>query len=148
LSEQLGIQAQELPGFASVKGARVIEKTGSSFLIEFSIPQESPYFDGHFPGFSLLPAVAQVELVIRFASEFFGTGIDISEMRRIKFSKFILPDAPLHLRLQKDEKSLMFKLVSPVDESVYSSGALSISSINNSNNKDFSKDFSVKGEGK
>jgi 3-hydroxymyristoyl/3-hydroxydecanoyl-(acyl carrier protein) dehydratase len=115
-------------GFGSLGeagGVRVIEKTENSVALEFSVPVSSPYFDGHFPEFSLLPAVAQAELVIRFASEYLGTGIDVSEMKRIKFTKFIRPNTPLFMRLEKSGKSVGFKIFLPEEESVYSSGTIS-----------------------
>jgi 3-hydroxymyristoyl/3-hydroxydecanoyl-(acyl carrier protein) dehydratase len=46
-------------GFASLEGVKVIEQKENYAEIEFSIPAGSLYFDGHFPEFSLLPAVAQ-----------------------------------------------------------------------------------------
>ena len=121
------VQSQAGSGFGSLNGVKLIEKTGNSVSVEFSVAPSNPYFDGHFPEFSLLPAVAQVELIIRFASEYLETGIDISEMRRVKFTQFILPDTPLFLRLEKDEKIIRFKITSPEDKSLYSSGILTIS---------------------
>jgi len=111
-------------GFASLEGVRVIEQKENTLEIEFSIPETSPYFDGHFPQFSLLPAVAQTELVIRFASAYLGTGIDATEMKRVKFTKFIRPNVTLHMRLEKSESSVGFKIFSPDDESVYSHGTI------------------------
>ena len=114
-------------GFRNLNGIKVIERTENSVAIEFSAPPDNPYFDGHFPEFSLLPALGQVELIIRFASEHLGTGIDISRMRRVKFTKFILPNAPLLLRLEKSEKNITFKIFSLKDKSLYSSGTLEVS---------------------
>jgi len=111
-------------GFASLEGVRVIEQKENAVEIAFSIPETSPYFDGHFPQFSLLPAVAQTELVIRFASEYFGSRIDVAEMKRIKFTKFIRPNMSLHMRIEKGEKSVRFKIFSSANESVYSSGTI------------------------
>jgi len=111
-------------GFASLKDVKVIEQKENSVEIEFFIPADSPYFDGHFPEFSLLPAVAQTELVIRFASEYLGTGINVTEMKRIKFTKFIRPNTPLLMLLEKNERSVGFKIFSPGKESVYSSGTI------------------------
>jgi 3-hydroxymyristoyl/3-hydroxydecanoyl-(acyl carrier protein) dehydratase len=111
-------------GFASLEGVKVIEQKENYAEIEFSIPETSPYFDGHFPGFSLLPAVAQTELVIRFASEYLGTGIDAAEMKRVKFTKFIRPNVTLIMRLEKSESSVGFKIFSPGEESVYSYGTI------------------------
>ena len=111
----------------NINGVKVIEKSENSVAVEFSIPPDNSYFDGHFPEFSLLPALAQVELIIHFASKHLGTGIDISEMRRVKFTQFILPNALLLLRLEKGEKNINFKIISPKDKSLYSSGTLAIS---------------------
>ena len=111
-------------GFASLEGVKVIEQKENYAEIEFSIPETSPYFDGHFPEFSLLPAVAQTEMVIRFASEYLGTGIDAAEMKRVKFTKFIRPNVTLIMRLEKSESSVRFRIFSPGEESVYSHGTI------------------------
>ena len=110
-----------------LNGIKLLEKNENSAAVEFSVSETSPYFDGHFPGFSLLPAVAQVELVIRFASEYFETGIDILEMRRIKFTKFVRPNLPLRLELEKKDKTVSFKLITPGGQEVYSRGIIEIS---------------------
>ena len=119
-------EKQYLPGFSALDGLKIVEKSDKAIALEFSIPPHNPYFDGHFPEFSLLPAVAQMELIIRFASEYFGTGIDVKEMRRIKFTKFIRPHAPLSLRLEKGEKNITFKIISREDDSVCSSGIFAV----------------------
>jgi uncharacterized membrane protein/acyl-CoA synthetase (AMP-forming)/AMP-acid ligase II len=111
-------------GFGELDSEKVIEKTDNSVSLELVIPDSSPYFDGHFPGFHLLPAVAQTELVIRFAARYLGTGIEISEMKRVKFTSFIRPGAPLLLKLTKKEKNISFTLSSPGGETVYSLGTV------------------------
>jgi len=103
---------------------KVIEKTDNSVSLEFSVPNTSPYFDGHFPGFPILPAVAQMELITCFASRYFGTGAGLSEIRRIKFTKLIRPFAPLLLNLAKKDNTVSFKMSSPDIETVYSSGTV------------------------
>ena len=114
-------------GFGSLGGVKLIEKTENSVTLEFSVPSASPYFDGHFPDFPILPAVAQVEMFLRLAAEHLGTGIDVSEIKRIKFSSRIRSDTPHFLRLEKNGKSLSFKVFSrgiepDMEETVYSSG--------------------------
>jgi 3-hydroxymyristoyl/3-hydroxydecanoyl-(acyl carrier protein) dehydratase len=111
-------------GFGSLAGVRVIEKTENSVTLEFIVPAESPYYDGHFPGFPILPAVAQVEFILRFADEYLETGIDVQEIRRIKFSSRVMPDKPHLLRLEKGGGNLSFKVFSAEEETVYSSGTL------------------------
>ena len=117
-------------GFGKFDGLKILEKKENSILLEFSIPGSSPYFDGHFPDFSILPAVAQVELVIRFACEHLAASIDISEIRRIKFTNPILPDTPLILGIEKKEKTISFKINSPDTKTVFSSGTMSFNGTN------------------
>jgi len=111
-------------GFSKVKNEKIIEKTENTVSLEFSIPGTSPYFDGHFPGFPILPAVAQTELVIRFAARHLGTSIKSLELKRVKFINFVKPDTPLLLKLEKKEKSFSFKITSPKNDIVYSTGTI------------------------
>ena len=113
-----------ISGFGSMDRERLIEKTENSVSIAFSIPASSPYFDGHFPEFPILPAVAQVELILRFASRYLGTGIALSEIRRIKFSNLIRPSTPLLLNAGKNGTIISFRISSPDGGILYSSGAL------------------------
>jgi 3-hydroxymyristoyl/3-hydroxydecanoyl-(acyl carrier protein) dehydratase len=112
--------------FGKYNKIKVIEKNEKSVTLEFSIPETSPYFDGHFPGFPILPAVAQVDLVVRFASEHFGISIDISKINRIKFLDIIRPENPLVLFIEADNRKIVFKISSPGGETIYSSGVMTI----------------------
>jgi uncharacterized membrane protein/acyl-coenzyme A synthetase/AMP-(fatty) acid ligase len=110
--------------FSGEKTEEIIEKTENSVSVKFSIPGTSPYFDGHFPGFPILPAVAQAELVIRSAARYFKTIINPTEIKRFKFTNLIRPDAPLLLKLTKKEKTISFNISSPEDGKIYSSGTV------------------------
>ncbi|GHU65361.1 hypothetical protein FACS189447_04150 [Spirochaetia bacterium] len=106
--------------------AKVLEKKESSVKLELFIPGESDYFDGHFPEFKLLPAVAQIDLTLRFASVHFGTPLWAAKIKRIKFSNIIRPDSPVLLEIEEQSRgsSLGFKMTSLQEETVYSSGTL------------------------
>ena len=104
----------------------LIEKTETSVTLELSIPETSPYFDGHFPGFPILSGAAQVDLVVRFAEEHFCITIDISKIKRIKFSNIIRPDNQLVLFIKSDKGNIVFKIASPEGETVYSSGTMTM----------------------
>ena len=105
-------------------GEKCLEKTETSVILEFSVPKTSDYFNGHFPGFPILPAVAQVDIVMRYVSEFFKIGVGLSEIKRIKFSSLIRPDMTLVLNLEKKENVISFKMNSPDGKTVYSAGSL------------------------
>ena len=57
----------------SIVDEKIIEKTEDKITLEFVIPETSDFFDGHFPEFKLLPAVAQFEVITRFSKKYFGT---------------------------------------------------------------------------
>lgn len=109
-----------------VDGEKVLEKGDNSVTLAFSVPGDSHYFDGHFPNFPLLPGAAQVELVVRFASRYFGTDVDVSGIKRVKFTNFVKPCAPLVLKLEKEGAAISFAMHSPDGGTSYSSGTVTI----------------------
>ena len=111
-------------GFGSLGAEKVIEKTENSVSLEFSVPATSPYFDGHFPGLPVLPGVAQIELVMRFAARHLEASVALSGIRRVKFTNFVRPDAPLLLKLEKNGKTITFSLSSRDGEKMYSMGTM------------------------
>lgn len=105
---------------------KIIEKTDSSVILEVVIPESSDFFDGHFPEYKLLPAVAQFEVVTRFAKKYLGTERWVPHIKRIKFSAPIRPDTKIKLELNyKAEKKLVSYTISNADkkEIVYSTGS-------------------------
>ncbi|MCL2765161.1 MAG: hydroxymyristoyl-ACP dehydratase [Treponema sp.] len=109
---------------SKISDEKIIKQTDSAVILEFSIPGSSDYFDGHFPGFPVLPAVAQVYIIMQCVSRFFGISAGLSEIKRTKFASIIRPDIPLQLNLEKKEKIISFKIISPDEKTVYSAGTL------------------------
>lgn len=108
-----------------IKDEKVIEKSENKVALEFMIPASSDFFDGHFPEFKLLPAVAQFEVITRFSRKYFGTQRYIPNIKRIKFSAPILPDSKirLDLELKLEKGTVAFNMADANDAShVYSSG--------------------------
>lgn len=78
----------------------------------FSVPADSDYFDGHFPDFQLLPAVAQFDIICRFARRYFKISHFIPRIRRVKFSSPVYPGSRvcLTMHLDREKSSLSFEL--------------------------------------
>ncbi|MBQ8777232.1 MAG: hydroxymyristoyl-ACP dehydratase [Treponema sp.] len=107
----------------------VLLNENGKVTLEFVIPVTSDFFDGHFPEYKLLPAVAQFEVVTRFSKKYFGTQRYVPSIKRIKFSAPIRPDTKVHLELTyKAEKQLVqFNLSDAnIPEKVYSSGSFNV----------------------
>ncbi|MDR2952673.1 MAG: AMP-binding protein [Treponema sp.] len=115
-------------GFNELSDEKVISKTENAVCVEFSVPDNSSYFDGHFPDYPILPAVAQADIVLRYAARHLGTDIALSEIRRMKFINLIRPLTPHLLRLEKKRDTLSFTITSLSGEVVYSTGTLLIRS--------------------
>ena len=66
------------------------EVRGETLHAEFFFPSDAIFFSGHFPGFPILPGVAQLFTVRAMVAEAFGCAPDGS-IRRLKFQQPISP---------------------------------------------------------
>ena len=78
---------------------KVLEQSAEKAVLEFSIPEDSDYFNEHFPELKVLPAIAQIELAVRFANRFLKSSLYVKKSKRMKFSSLVRPDTPLRLEL-------------------------------------------------
>ncbi len=107
----------------------VVSKEENAVVLEFVIPASSDFFDGHFPEYKLLPAVAQFEVITRFSRKYFGTQRYVPNIKRIKFSAPIRPDTKIRLELtyKKEKGSVSFNMAdAKVEGKVYSSGSFAV----------------------
>ena len=107
----------------------VVNREENAVSLEFVIPATSDFFDGHFPQYKLLPAVAQFEVITRFSRKYFGTQRYVPNIKRIKFSAPIKPDTKIHLELtyKKEKGSVTFNMADANFEGkVYSSGSFAV----------------------
>ena len=107
----------------------VISRDDANVVLEFVIPATSDFFDGHFPQYKLLPAVAQFEVITRFSRKYFGTQRYVPNIKRIKFSAPIKPGTKIHLELtfKKEKGTVTFNMAdADVEGKVYSSGSFAV----------------------
>lgn len=112
-----------------IRNEKVILREDNAVVLEFVIPATCDFFDGHFPQYKLLPAVAQFEVITRFSRKYFGTQRYVPNIKRIKFSAPIKPDTKIHLELtyKKDKGSVTFNMSDANFEGkVYSSGSFAV----------------------
>ena len=112
-----------------IRDEQIISKEENVIVLEFLIPASSDFFDGHFPQYKLLPAVAQFEIITRFSRKYFGTQRYVPNIKRIKFSAPIKPDTKIRLELtyKKDKGTVSFNMAdAKVEGKVYSSGSFAV----------------------
>ena len=108
---------------------QIISRDENAVVLEFVIPVTSDFFDGHFPEYKLLPAVAQFEVITRFSRKYFGTQRYVPNIKRIKFSAPIRPDTKIHLELnyKKEKGTVTFNMADAnIERKVYSSGTFAV----------------------
>ena len=105
---------------------KIISQEEGKITLEFLIPASSDFYDGHFPQYKLLPAVAQFEVITRYSRKYFHTQRYVPSIKRMKFSAPIKPDTLVRLELTyKKEKGLVtFTMAdAKVEGKIYSSGS-------------------------
>ncbi|MCR4734184.1 MAG: hydroxymyristoyl-ACP dehydratase [Treponema sp.] len=105
---------------------KILSQEENKIALEFVIPATSDFFDGHFPEYKLLPAVAQFEVITRFSRKYLGSQRYVPNIKRIKFSAPIRPDTKIHLDLSKNitKGTIAFTMADAnVEGKVYSSGS-------------------------
>jgi len=88
----------------AIENEKVLFRSENTVEVKFCIPSASDFFNGHFPEYKLLPAVAQFECVTRFSKKYFGTLRYVPRIHRIKFSAPIRPDTTVQLKLELNKE--------------------------------------------
>ena len=82
-------------------------------IAQVSFPEDSPWFDGHFPGRPVLPGIAQLALVSEILRRGLGQDLRIASISRVRFKQVVRPDEILEVvvRPGRDpEKSFDFRI--------------------------------------
>ena len=82
-----------------------ITRTESSWSADLTFDQDAPYFKGHFPNFAVLPGVVQLGLAHHFAQMLLCRDFTIGCVKKMKFSRPILPGEQIHFMLEKRSDS-------------------------------------------
>ena len=69
---------------------------------------DSPYFEGHFPGFSLLPGVVQVQWAQKAAGQLLCLRGALCGVKTLKFTAPIRPGTSVLLRLERTAAGASF----------------------------------------
>ncbi|WP_036665415.1 hypothetical protein [Paludibacterium yongneupense] len=84
--------------------------TDDAVLLSLLLPAAAPCFDGHFPGFPVLPGVVQIHWAMLFAQAKLGVAGTFQSLEQIKFTDIVEPGAglTLHLMWDADRRRLSF----------------------------------------
>ncbi|HVS18531.1 MAG TPA: hypothetical protein VMT18_08020 [Planctomycetota bacterium] len=110
----------ELGGFELLNSAI----GGRRARFEIGVPASCPYFEGHFPGNPLLPAVAQLALVEQLAARAFGRGNALLGICAIRFRSPVGPQQRLEVTFELAAQAGVFELAILRDGARVCSGEL------------------------
>lgn len=88
----------------------IIDLDSHTATISLFVSDKCDYFCGHFPDFKLLPAVAQLDIVLYYANKIFSCGKCVKSIKRIKFSRAILPNTTIMIKYNYNERALTFRI--------------------------------------
>lgn len=80
----------------------IISKKDQAVCAEVSLPPDFPPFNGHFPGQSILPGIAQISIVTEILNKAFQPGFTLLSVKRIKFLSPAEPGMNLTISVQFD----------------------------------------------
>ena len=77
------------------------ERTATTYVADLTFDRDAAYFQGHFPGFPVLPGVVQLGTAHRLAEAFIGRARTLRTVKKVKFSHVIQPGETVHFSLTK-----------------------------------------------
>jgi len=78
-----------------------VRRTENGVDIDLFLAPAIVYFQGHFPGFPIAPAVAQIDWAVRLAARHLGLSTAVAPEFRVKFRKPMLPSMRITLSLTR-----------------------------------------------
>ena len=77
------------------------ERTDVTYVADLTFDRDAAYFNGHFPGFAILPGVVQLGTAHRFAESFIGRARPLRTVKKVKFSHVIRPGETVRFTLTR-----------------------------------------------
>ncbi len=106
----------------------LISQTDDNVTLEFTVTEECDFFDGHFPEIHLLPAVAQIDIMMHYAKKYFGDKGFAVATKRTKFGAPIFPGytVRLNIKYNSQKNSYAYKLTNSDESKTFSTGTFAL----------------------
>jgi len=88
-----------------------VTRDGHTVSLRLFVPRTLQHFDGHFPGFPILPGVLQIDWAVRLARQHFEPLGESYGVDGFKCRAPVLPETALVLTLERDPGRLRFTYV-------------------------------------
>jgi 3-hydroxymyristoyl/3-hydroxydecanoyl-(acyl carrier protein) dehydratase len=107
MTEHTNVKWSEAPHLPEIRAER---QDGNLIELDIFADARLFQFQGHFPNEPVLPGVAQIDWAMRFGQEYLSLAGEISRLGQLKFSKLIVGNSDIVLRLEwrEEKQRLMF----------------------------------------
>ncbi len=106
----------------------LIKKTtapSGKILATVTVPANSPWFSGHFPGNPILPAIAQISIVFDMIRQAIKKPVILKAFSRVKFRRIILPDEEMDITASRlDQKTMNYSFQIMVNKEIACKGMM------------------------
>ena len=102
----------------------ILKKSATEVLVEAIFQSDYPYFDGHFDGFQLLPALLQIHVVVELSKEHFESMKNPTIIPSMKFINPIYPKTKVLITITFDSIKNQIKFRYSAGEFTFSQGTL------------------------
>ena len=102
-----------------------VVRTETSWSADFTFDPNAPYFKGHFPNFAILPGVVQLGIAHRFAQVFLRRDLAIGCVKKMKFSRPILPGERIRFTVEKRSEAELAYMYAK-DDAICASGTMMV----------------------
>lgn len=101
MTENADIKWSDTPHLPEIQAER---RDGAVIEFDLFVDAGLFQFQGHFPNEPVLPGVAQIDWAARLGREHFDLSGTITRLGQLKFSKLIVADSQILLRLEWNEE--------------------------------------------
>ncbi|NOZ86459.1 MAG: hypothetical protein GXP49_09330 [Deltaproteobacteria bacterium] len=88
------------------KGIEILEigKRGENIFASLKLEKDLDFFNGHFPKIAILPAAAQLEIVVALVEKASATSFRLGKVERVKFGSKVRPGDKLSFRARFEQE--------------------------------------------
>ena len=88
--------------------------TDGTITARVTVPADSVWFEGHFPGAPVLPGIAQLAMVVQILCEVLKKPVSVTDVSRVRFKQAIMPAEPVEVQItprENDRLACGFRLL-------------------------------------
>ena len=105
---------------------RVIDERTDGDVAVFTVlvPEDCPFFEGHFPARPILPAIGQLAILTGLVQRMIGSTVSLTGVDGLRLNRQVLPGDRIEVRLEAPRKGGTARFEIRRDEAPVSSGTV------------------------